>query len=174
MQEAPALTLYSNRFGHLLRVILATLLLVTPGVSLLFGGSKNNPLQEILGVISLVIAGGLLLYSLYYLVTPIPLLRLDSTGLSYQRFPLVVHRIRWENVEDISAFREARKRRSKEKQRPYLMIKISLKLGAISEYKGHHEFSYILHSTDISFVTSKKIVEYMRRFHALNYQDLFV
>ena len=173
MPEAPALTLYANRFGHLVRVILASLLLVTPGVSLLFGGSKNNLLQEILGVISLVLAGGVLLYSIYYVVTPIPLLRLDSTGLSYQRFPLMIRRIRWEDVEDISAIREARKRRSKEKQRPDLMIKISLKLETTSKYKGHHEFSFILRSTDISFVSSKKIVEYMRRFHAVNYQDLY-
>ena len=85
----------------------------------------------------------------------------------------MIRRIRWEDVEDISAIREARKRRSKEKQRPDLMIKISLKLEAISEYKGHHEISFIIRSTDISIVTPKKIVEYMRRFHAVNYQDLY-
>jgi hypothetical protein len=172
MQEAPALTLYSNRFGHLLRVILTTLLLVTPGVSLLFGGSKNNPLQEILGVISLVIAGGLLLYSLYYLVTPIPLLCLDRTAFSYQRFPLIVRRIRWENIEHISAIREGDKRRDKSKQLPHLVVKNSIKPEVILAHKGPHEFSYTLLYKDL-IVSPEKLVEFIRRFHTVSYQDLF-
>ena len=172
MPEAPALTLYANRFGHLVRVILASLLLVTPGVSLLFGGSKNNLLQEILGVISLVLAGGVLLYSIYYVVTPIPLLRLDSTGLSYQRFPLMIRRIRWEDVEDISAIRDEEKRRGKSNHLPRLMVKIAIKPEAVAAYKGRHEFSYMLPFTDL-FVSPKNIVEYIRRFHTVNYQDLY-
>ena len=170
-QEAPTLTLYANRVGRLLHVFLSGLLL-TACVTLMFGGSKILPAQEFLGFAALVGGGGVLLYTLYYAVTPIPLLRLDSTGFSYQRFPLVVLRILWEDIEDISAIRDGEKRRGKSKQRPYLRIKLSIKPEAVSAYRGRRVFSCTLPFTDLT-VLSKTIVDHICRFHAVKYQDLF-
>jgi hypothetical protein len=64
---------------------------------------EHNPLTFVASLVVLLALAALLLVVLYWLVTPLPLLRLDESGITYHPYPLVFRTVQWADVRSIWA-----------------------------------------------------------------------
>jgi hypothetical protein len=65
--------------------------------------AEHNPLTFVASLVVLLALVALLLVVLYWLVTPMPLLRLDESGITYHPYPLVFRTVQWADVRSIWA-----------------------------------------------------------------------
>jgi hypothetical protein len=83
----------------------ADLLLASSALATLVTGAPSWSItlveDVVVALIILAVFGALALLCLYYLLTPLPLLRLDATGLVYQPFPWKRRVVRWADLEGI-------------------------------------------------------------------------
>jgi hypothetical protein len=59
--------------------------------------------QKLLIGLWLSLFGASCLFSLYWTLTPVPLLVVDQTGLIFQRWPFYLRTIEWTEVSDVVA-----------------------------------------------------------------------
>jgi hypothetical protein len=172
MPDTSAIKIYSKRRAGLPAALVGSVFLVV-GITALIGGLVRSPLDMAAFVISMVLGGFASLYGFYYVLTPVPLLALNASGLAYQAFPLVVYRVRWEDIEGIKAI----KSRIWTAARGYirnaeLLLSIRLKPQAVPAYNGKTVFAWMLSYADLP-IPPEEFVKHLRCFFPVEYLDYY-
>lgn len=85
----------------------------------------------------LLLCGTIVLMGLYWMLTPLPMIELNATGMMYQRLPLMRRNVRWDDVSDINAFTTSWK--SYFRRVTQLILTIRLKPHAALLYQGREQ-----------------------------------
>lgn len=173
MQQEPVFRMYTRRLPWLPAAIIGSLFLLV-GLAMALDPRAHNPVADrIGGVLCILIGAPVALYAFYFLITPTPVLRLDSTGMTYRAFPFGIRRARWEDVDSLKATTSVYVgRNTRGRKKPELTIYLTLKPHVLSSYGGHGRLYWRFDPDDLSRAP-EEVVEQIRRFHPVSYDDQF-
>lgn len=133
----------------------------------------GEPMKDVVaGVFCIFIGSAAALYGYYYLLTPTPVLRVDSTGLTYRTFPFAIQRVRWEDVDSLRAVKCAPFRRGILDKNPALTVYITFRPHAFAAYHGKSLLYWYFDPADLT-KAPEEVIKQIRRFHAIDYDDQF-
>lgn len=122
--------------------------------------------SALLGPLAAFIALGALV-CMYWVVTPLPYLAVDETGLTLRRLPFVKRTVTWADVEDITALKDFV---------PYgfwrlvfLTLSVDLKPQAVGAYGGKSEVKLGFLLQMLLPISVEEVVTLMRRYHSVDF-----
>lgn len=163
--------LYTKRWWWIPAAFFGSLFVLV-GAAVLVGGASNHRHDIVWAVTSVVIGIMPMLLGLYYLVTPIPLLLIDQLGISYQSFPLVIQSVRWEDIEAVRAVKYRYSIVHPNVRAARLVINLIIKRAAVAVYGNRPGLIWTFAGADLP-VTPEQLVEQIRRFHQIKYDDQY-
>jgi hypothetical protein len=126
----------------------------------------QEPYKTLVFAFGTLLFGALLVMSLYWTFTPLPMLLLNATELVYRPYPLVRRSYQWADIINISASKETT--RSTYMFR-YTVLRVSIKLRRRAAMRQGNRPRYTLtirqSMISISYV---ELVHLMRRYHKVD------
>lgn len=169
--EQRAVKFYTRRWRYLPAALMGSLFAIVGATTFL--GENSHGMRDILIGIGCVAVGMLpVLLGLYYLFTPIPLLSVDQIGMSFQKHPFVVERVRWEDVEAIRTYRPRTYPRFLHRRDTELWLNMTFTPQAAVAYRNQRWMFWRFTLADQP-APPEAIVEQIRRFHAVKYVDQY-
>jgi hypothetical protein len=174
MQQEPVFRMYSSRWQALFPALIGSLFLLV-GVGMVLDPrtrySGEAVKDVVAGVFCILMGSAAALYGYYYVLTPIPVLRVDSTGMTYRGPPFAIRRVRWDDVDSLRAVKCAPFRRGILDKNPALTVYITLNPHAFT-VRGKGMLYWRFDPADLT-KAPEEVVEHIRRFHAVDYDDQF-
>ncbi|HEU5440414.1 MAG TPA: hypothetical protein VFU88_14070 [Ktedonobacterales bacterium] len=123
---------------------------------------EHNALTLVASLVVLLALGALLLVILYWLVTPLPLLRLDESGITYQPYPLVFRTVQWADVRSIWA--------STSKLRIGEQLRVNFRLRPASAEGGNERTQVEFRISSVALpVSPEEILRLIGQYHHVLY-----
>lgn len=176
MRQEPPFKMYTRRLPLVPAALVGSIFLLV-GLGMVLDPrtrSPGEPIKDVVaGVFCILMGATAALYGYYYLLTPTPVLRLDSTGMTYRQLPFVIRRVRWEDVASVRAVTSEYFRRGTwGRKNPQLTVTIALKPSALTAYGGRARLYWRFDPNDLA-KAPEEVVKQIRRFHAVDYDDQF-
>lgn len=128
----------------------------------------QQPIKSmVFGLLAAFAAFGALLF-LYWIITPLPFLVVDETGLTFQRWPFVNRTVAWADVEDITAVKTSVPNYFW--KLVTLTLWVSLKPQAVGDYGGKPEVKLNLPQFLLP-IPVEDLVKHLERYHAVTFSD---
>lgn len=169
--DAPVVRLYTKRWWWIPAAFFGSLFVLV-GAAALIGDVRNHGHDTLWAFMAVVIGIVPMLLGLYYLITPIPLLLMDQLGISYQTFPLIIEGVRWEDIAAIRAFKYRYSIVRPNLRAARLVLNLDIRKAVAAAYGNRPSLTWTFAGADLP-ITPERMVEQIRRFHSVKYEDQY-
>lgn len=172
-RKAP-LKLYANRSSAGLGAVLSCVLLVvwvnvcqTPPTPVgLYAWLDEQPTYTAFFVVVTTLLAAVVLVTIYWLVTPVPLLFADEDGMTIQAWPLIKRTVAWADVYSINAVKTSATVNLV--RNVTLSLWIRLKPHSVAAYGGKSQLTWRLRQPLLS-IPAEEVVRLLRAYHKVTY-----
>jgi hypothetical protein len=141
-------------------------------LGVLLDGRTHNLLQTVGLLFAALACAFVTLLGWYWVITPIPVLRIDAAGMTYQDFPFVFSRIHWAEVQRVRATKSREINHGQYGRSARLEVDIDLVPQADAGHGDRRSLWWRIGSADLS-VAPEVIVRQIERYHEVVYDDQY-